>query len=293
LEALTGALAASNAAAGVAEKAAPAPTPSSEPRPRPKPRATIELIWFEPSLGAQLSKSPAFAALIRPPASPDPGAAEEAARAQVYDVLSKGTPWNGRDLDAAIDTAEEDVGPTPLLALVRGDIEFPFDEIEVLKALVAAASSLAGSDKKLKETLDLAAETLKNPLQGMPEIAAGLSASIREAWSKANRALPASYLDTCTERALLEQRRYQKRELLDDTWIRALLASDAFDAPVPTYLPSTIARRIPLFKRFSARLLVEVLPQQDQYEVHPIALRAAALARAAAAPRPRSSRDHR
>lgn len=57
------------------------------------------------------------------------------------------------------------------------------DDAEALKAVVSAASPLAGSDKKLKEALDLAVEMLKAPLSGMPEVAEGLGAHIREAWA--------------------------------------------------------------------------------------------------------------
>ena len=80
-------------------------------------------------------------------------------------------------------------------------------------------------------------------------------------------------------RALLEQRKYQIRELAGAPWIRALLHGLAGDRPVPTYLPAELAKKLPLFMRFPARLIVEVLPQQDQTESHPAALRALALAR--------------
>jgi hypothetical protein len=39
------------------------------------------------------------------------------------------------------------------------------------------------------------------------------------------------------------------------------------------------AARLPLFRHFPARLLAEVIPQQDQAEASPVALRVTALAR--------------
>ena len=78
---------------------------------------------------------------------------------------------------------------------------------------------------------------------------------------------------------LLEARRYQQRELLDGVWIRALFQAPGVDGKVPLYLPVELARRLPLFKRFQVRALVEALPQQDQYEECAIALRGLALAR--------------
>jgi hypothetical protein len=165
--------------------------------------------------------------------------------------------------------------------LLEGELDFPFAEAEVLKLMIAAASSFAGADKKLKETLDLAVEMTKTPLHGIPEVADGLIARVRDAWSKANRTLPANSLDAYVDRLLLDARAYQKRELLDESWIRALLTVPGLELPVPTYLPWSICRRLPLFKRFPARLLVEVLLQQDQHEHQPVALFAAGVARTA------------
>jgi hypothetical protein len=200
-------------------------------------------------------------------------------RADISSVLTKGSPPAAGDIDSAIEAVGEGGTLDPPLMLFAGELEFAFDEMETLKATVAAAQPLAASDKKLKEVLDLVGEMMKTPLQGAPEVVDGLVSSVKEAWTKANRMLPPTYIDTHPTRVLLEQRHYQKREILDDMWIRALLSLPDLDAPVPAYIPGKLARRLPLFKRFSARLIVEVLPQQDQYETSPLALRSVALAR--------------
>jgi hypothetical protein len=139
---------------------------------------------------------------------------------------------------------------------------------------------LAASDKKLKETVDLANEALGTPLGSSPEVAATFSARVRDAWSKANRILSPDYLDVHSRRVLLEQRKYQRRELMGQAWIRALLHGPMGDRPVPAYLPADLAKRLPLFTRFPARLVAEALPALDQNETHPAALRVLALARA-------------
>jgi len=46
------------------------------------------------------------------------------------------------------------------------------------------------------------------------------------------------------------------------------------------YLPAAVGRRLPLFTRFSARVLGELVPQQDETEAAGVAIRASALARA-------------
>jgi hypothetical protein len=121
------------------------------------------------------------------------------------------------------------------------------------------------------------------PLGSSPEVAASFSMRIREAWVKANRMLPSDYLDVHSRRVLLEQRKYQIRELGGEQWIRALLHGISGDRPVPTYLPADLAKRLPLFTRLPVRLIVEPVPQQDQSEAHPVALRVFALARQVAA----------
>ncbi len=287
-------LEASNAAAAATER--PATTPSE---PAPPPRAdVVELLWYDPALPARLRKHPALAPLLRPdpakppepaPAAPattatkapapDPAAVEELARVHVHDALTRAAPLIGVELEEALDAAEDESPPATPLVVVSGDLELCFDEAAQLKAIVSAASPLAAGDKKLKDAVDLAASMLDAPLQGAPEVADALGARIREAWGKANRIFPQGYLAAATERLLLDQRKYQIRELLDDTWIRALLAGPKQKTAIPTYLPAKIAKRLPLFKRFPARLAVEVLPQQDQAEAHPLALRALAIGR--------------
>lgn len=59
---------------------------------------------------------------------------------------------------------------------------------------------------------------------------------------------------------------------------------------MPIYLSDAIARELPIMKRFQARLLVEVRPQQDASEAHPVALRALALGRVVTASRSGSRR---
>ena len=286
----------------------------------PPPRALVDFLWFAPELHYRLSETPAFKRILEPGSAPDDEGtpAEEAAadappkkkkkalppppppppdtkpleererdyRSRVTRVLVRAEPVP--DVEAALFSAiDEDGVLTPPLVVVAGEIEMPFDETETLRVLVGAAGPLAAMDKKLKETVDLASDALGTPLGSSPDVAASFSARIREAWQRANRALSTDYLDVHTRRVLLEQRRYQTREILGSQWIRALLHASGpsptggtpANTNVPVYVPSELMRRLPLFVKFPARLIVEVLPAQDQSETHPVALRALALAR--------------
>ncbi len=246
----------------------------------------VEIIWFDPVRAPFLARQgPAWAEMMSPPVDlppDDPGLAEAWAkvdRADVAAVLTRATPQS--DVQGAVNDAvtEDGLLDTPVV-MVAGDLEISFDEVETLKLHLAGATPLAGADKKLKDTVDLATEVQKTPFAALPEVAAGWSARIREAWVKAaNRTLPADYLETHCRRLLLEQRAYQRRDLCNETWIRAAITPTGGSTAVPTYLPDAVARWLPLFSRFPARILAEAVPQQDEAESAPCALRAVAIAR--------------
>ncbi|MFO0756299.1 MAG: DUF2169 domain-containing protein [Byssovorax sp.] len=92
-------------------------------------------------------------------------------------------------------------------------------------------------------------------------------------------ALASSPYDPEGERALLEARRYEQRDLLGATFLRALFRAQGSEETVPLYLPVELARRLPLFRRFAARLVAEVRPSQDEHEEAAVCLRAVALGR--------------
>jgi hypothetical protein len=254
-------------------------------------RPLVEMIWFDPVRAPFLARqAPTWAELMSPPVdlSPDdPGFAEAWAkvdRSDVAAVLTRAVPVS--DVQRAVDDAATEDGllDTPVV-MVAGDLQLSFDEVETLKLYVAAAGPMAGADKKLKEVLDLAVEVQKSPFGALPEVAAGWSARLREAWVKApTRMLPADYLETNTRRLLLEQRSYQRRDLCNEIWVRGEISPTGVSTAVPVYLPDALARWLPLFARFPARIIAEAVPQQDQFETAPFALRAVAVARVISGP---------
>ena len=282
-------------------------------------RILIDFLWFAPELPPRLPENETWKRLLEPAPAPknepdddsssanDEEADEISARpkkkpaerprektaeekqkddkSRVSKVLSRAQPT--LDIESALFQAINDDGVLePPLAVVSGDLELPFDEVETLKVLTSAAAPLALGDKKLKEIIDLANEALGTPLGSSPEVAASFSIRVRDAWVKANRMLAPDYLDIHSRRVLLEQRKYQIRELIGASWIRALLHSPSTEKPIPTYLPADLKKQLPLFIKFPARLIVEILPQQDQNEPQNIALKGLALARTIAG-RPR------
>lgn len=282
-----GVLEASNAAAD----AAPSPrrTAASRGEVTPtSPRIMVELIWHDPEKVPRVRAVPAWKPLFReapPPPADDPAAEKRAAESKTHGERTDVIAVLGRaaatfDVEGAvIDAGADDGGLDAPMVMVAGDLELGLDEVKMLEAMIGAAGPLSAGDKKVKEVIDLAGEVMHTPLGASPAVAAGFVIRVREAWLRANRALPADYLDVHTRRLLLEQRSYQRRELWNESYIRAVLSPLGEGSGIPTYLPASLAKQLPLYARFPARVLAEAFPQQDQAESCPVALRIAALGR--------------
>lgn len=251
-------------------------------------REIVSLLWLDPKAPPRLRKKPVFRAILDAleEESPDEDLDDEGREdhRDVLAILTRGAAADAAGIDAAVAAATRPDGSfvEPLI-LSKGELELPFDELETLKATAAAVTPLVADDKHLRATLDLVNELLRTPwLHGASGGAAQLTSRLKEAFAQGRRVLPAGYLDAQTERALLEQRHYQRRTVFGKPWLRALFrpAGDTTSTPIPTYLPESLAKELPMFQRFGARLLAEVHFQQDQFETHPLSLRVVALARA-------------
>jgi hypothetical protein len=252
--------------------------PRSLPVPAVVRDRAFELIWHDPSLGARLRREAAFSDVL--PGEPTPSTPPRLSPPEVAAILAQGTPSAASLEQVLFESASSGGALVAPLVLLAGEISFGFDEVEEVRALVAAARP-ARADLSLAGLLDFAEEMARTELQGSPEVAEGLCTSLRDAWAQANKVLPSGHLGQVVERALLHHRAYQRRTLLGRRWIRAVLSSPP-SAPAggaPAYFPAAAATRLPLFRHFPARLLAEVLPRQDQAETSPVALRVLALVR--------------
>jgi hypothetical protein len=284
-------LTASNLAASEAKAGATADAPVSRADAgRASSAEIVDLLWFEAGLADRVRVHPPWLAMIarlrRVPPEPayddDPpeDPPEVVDRRDVFAALTDAEPTSVDDLEACVAAATTERGAfTPPLAALRGELELSFDDVETLKATVATVAPFAaGPDKRLKDAFDAATAALESPtLAASGRAVDTLTTRVREAFAAGSWSLPAGYLDQQVERSLVEQRKYQKRSLLGETWIRATMGPRGSAAPV--YLPASLAGKLPLYARFAARLVVEVHLQQDQYESHPFALRGLALAR--------------
>ncbi|WP_437719060.1 hypothetical protein WMF45_23185 [Sorangium sp. So ce448] len=253
---------------------------------------TLELVWIDPKSAARIRKRPPWQRLVddaqRDPRATEPGEPELPSqtvppedRRDVFLILARATATDSSGVTAALSEAVREDGKfAPPLVFVTGELRFPFDELEMLKAAVTTATPFTGGDESLETALSSANDFLSTPgLLTAPAVVDGLTDRIRQAFGRVRRAVPSGYLDAQIERALLEHRRYQKRLFDGAPHLRALLHGPGDKAPMLVYFPADVATKLPLYQRFPARLIAAAHLSMDQFEPHPFALQALALAR--------------
>lgn len=261
-----------------------------------KSARSIELCWVAPKRVARIRRRPPWRAILD---EAQGGAADEPGdpalskqdvppedRRDVLLILARAAATDGEGVAAALSAGVHEDGKfAPPLVLVAGELRLPFGELETLKAMVTTATPFVPGDEPLKAALDAAKEFLAIPgLSPSPAVVEVIAGRIREAFGRIKRAVPPGYVDAQTERALLEQRHYQKRMFKGEPHLRALLQAPGDRGPALVYLPEAVADKLPLYQRFGARIIAEAHLTVDQYEGHPYVLEALALAREMAAP---------
>ena len=277
---------------GPAETAAPAKV-----LPVPKQRAArvaseaVSLVWFDPGSVARIRRRPPWRVLLVDLENePEPDTEEGALgntpeeiedRRDVLHVLVHGSAVDGYGISEALEHGVRADGKiiNPLI-LTTGQLSFTFDELEMLKATLSAAMPFTAGDEALTAAATSAKEFLSTPgLIATGAVIESLTVRIREAFLRVKRPVPNDYLTVQGERALLEKRHYQKREVFSGTCLRGLFQPAGASDPIPCYLPEEVSRELPLYQRFPVRLIAEVHRTADQNEVHPAALKALALGR--------------
>lgn len=287
-----GVLAASNAALGQTEPQVNwAPPRAAEIRAIPDDieGTLLQIVWFDrdsvmwmrrrddwkPIL-VELEKRPPDPAFDDPVLARDPGEVED--RREVFEILLRARAAGAEGLRAAMNEGMRPDGKfIHNLVMLAGDIEFPFDEVEELKAMIPTASWFTGADDPLQSALDGAIKFLATPGHPSGTVAQGYIDNIKKAFKQKKRDM--SYLEGPAERTLLERRAYQRRPVLGGPHLRALFTAKGAKSAVPLYFPDAAARALPMYRRFSARVVAETHLPVDQYETYPAALKAAALGR--------------
>jgi hypothetical protein len=253
----------------------------------------LQLLWFDPDSVARIRRVSRWKKVLdelerasldrdldEAGGGDEPWEVED--RREVRAVLTRGDTTDATGVREALGKAiQKDGSFVAPLVLLAGDLELPLDELEALKAAVTTASPLVTpADEGLKASVEIAKDFLRTPgLMAAPSVSEGLTTRIREAFVREKKGLPADYLDAQMERVLLAGRHYQKREVLGGTYLRCLLWLSGEQGAHLGYLPADVAKKLPMFRRFRGRVIAEVHPAQDQYEVQGKALRVVALGR--------------
>lgn len=255
------------------------------------PREVVELIWYDQDHVAAVRQRNEWHAILyelyneegpidfdEDPVEDEPVMKE---RRDVVAVMTRSQPATTSATYQHMRESVDDAGSfSPPLVLLSGRIAFPFDPVESLKAMIAAVTPFLGANKPLDETVTAVEELLKTPwLQSSGDVTEGLTEKIRAAFKQGNHAVKADYLDDHTRRMLLEGRHYQKRTVFGDEWLRALMMPSLSKTGIPSYLPHTLDKELPMFEAFDARIIAEAHVQQDQFETHECALKVVALGR--------------
>ncbi|MFO0553366.1 MAG: DUF2169 domain-containing protein [Polyangiaceae bacterium] len=265
---------------------------TSGPAPRIIEGDVLHLLWFKPDVAPRVRRKPEWKKILdkleqgpfdpeidEPSLADDPAELED--RREIYEVLAHGTPAGQDSIDRALlDAVRSDGRFAPQLLLLLGEVRFDFDEIELLKATVSAATPFATPDSDLKKNIEQATAFLATPgLVASADVATTMTTKVRDAFAGSSRTVPATYLDDQTERALLERRAYQKRSVFGEPHLRGLFFFVGSTTGIPTYFADALGKKLPLFRRLRVRMLVEAHFQADQYESHSAALKVVAIAR--------------
>ena len=258
---------------------------------------TLQLVWFDPECLPSVHRKPAFQPILRalekravdpelddPTRARDPATIED--RRDIFEVIARGSALDEPALNQALERGARDDGKlVPPLVLLDGEVRMFFDEIEMLRATLTIAAVFSSGDDALKTAIADAREFLRTPdLRSPPSVTEGYITRVQEAMKRAKRATTPGYLDEQTERVLVEARQYQRRTVYGAPHLRAQIQIGNATRPWPLYIPEAAANRLPMFARFTARILAEAGVQENQYEAHPGSLRAAAIARVAPTP---------
>lgn len=258
-------------------------------------QGAIQLVWYDAKIAPRLRRHDTFAAVF---AESDLGDGDLDAVSTSVDVEEAG---DARDVHEVLIRAES-IAPglisdasagairpngafVPPLVVLRGVLVIPFDETATLEVLIALGAALVGGDAAIKEAMEAARAVAALPAPIPPSLADEASQRLQQAFDRARRQIGGLAVDAHAERALLARRAYSRRTVLGKEHLRTLLTDETGSVLVAVYLPEHLAKELPMFTRFSVRILGELLPTQDQAEAHPWAVRGLALGREFVEPR--------
>jgi hypothetical protein len=286
--ALDGVAGASNAAADRPHGAGgPRAVGAAQERPRVTSNDVVDLVWFDEEIPPRVRRQPTWIDAVRDerriddwvtaPETQEQNQQEKDRRA-VMRALARVPPTDPSTLPRLLAESVDEEGfvDRPLL-VVAGDLALQLDPIETLKASVELASQL-GTSEKLKEAIDAAKDIAQAQCVSTP-VVDGLLARLRKEFAQANRNLANDYLESTVQRQMLDERTYQKRQVLGGGHLVAHLLGTGGGPTTTVYLPDHLAPQLPVVSKLKVRLIAEPHPQQHPADGEGVALRTLALGR--------------
>jgi hypothetical protein len=259
----------------------------------------LQLLWFDPKSVRRIRRQPAWEKLLDELAQVPHDAAlddevldDETVKVEdhrdVFDIVTHGDAQSPHRPDDLLHAGLHEGGRfVPPLILVAGILCFSFDPVEDLRVTMGVALPFAAADQELARAIESAkAFTEGGAAAPNAKVCGAIIKRITEALRRVESGNAQGYLEDQRRSTLLEQRSYQTRRVFDSEHVFAMLrVSGESTQEIPTYLPTSIAYRLPLFERFPVRLIASVEPPVSQFEQHTVALRALALGRVSRRPR--------
>lgn len=204
--------------------------------------------------------------------TPDP----TKARRHLVRIMTNESASDAADMrELMLDAVDEDGVFDAPLTLTHGTLRFSFDAVQVLRATIASVATYLKDNEALREEVESARDILNNQ-DVAPEAAADLTKRIEKELAGIE-GLDVATIDARIERMLLEQRAYEKKNVLGKVLVRALISVNGNE--MPCYLQRDVADALPLYRELPARMIAELHPRQDQREESPRALAVIALGR--------------
>lgn len=258
----------------------------------PYPLRSVELLWFEPATGGRLREVAEWRTVLAKAKDlapegvdydgPAARSSNSVERQEMWSVLACGSPLSVEEAPMRLrNVTEQFRGAKRSLALIEGLIEVQFDELEELKATMAAAGQHAASNDRLRSVITEVHDIFKTPwAQQVNLLLESLSAKLREATTSDRKlAMTADEFRQQVRAGLAQNRHFQRRFAFGEKRLRVILVSSDGAHRIPAYLPEQAARDLPSFERFHARCVGEVRPVAEQGEPAAVAMRLLTLGR--------------
>lgn len=276
----------------------PMPIPKVRPpaafEERQATREALDLVWFDSGSVRRIRRQEDWRRIVRElqnkvpdpeldDAAPGSEPAQIEDRREIFEILVRGTPVPAEGvaeaLNAGVRADGKYIAPVRLL---EGELTMLFDDLEVLRATVAAtAPALGASDQQLRDAVTAAQEFLRlEESSSAPLVGQDLKRRIDVALGRSRSAnVTPAVVEEQVARAVLVGRRYQRRTVLGGEQICARMQPARSDELIPTYIPVDVASLLPLEQKLRVRVIAELHLRVERFEAHRAALRVLALGR--------------